>query len=152
MHGTYIHGNSGIHVRNNIYYLMWLDREQSQIGSFLLWKNVLHACETCSELPSNTSTNARWGNRNGYGGGRSEKANCEETLARHPEGREAVIPAGYLFCYPFRWSIKELMKIVEEEEGQRGGCTRYLKKNGSIYGEEKDHTYRFHTRIFYQWK
>ena len=59
-------------------------------------------------------------------GGRSEKANCEETLARHPEGREAVIPAGYLFCYPFRWSIKELMKIVEEEEGQRGGCTRYF--------------------------
>ena len=52
-------GNSEVsaHVRSNFFYLNCLDREQSQIVFFSLKRpTFLHACTTCSKLPSNIST------------------------------------------------------------------------------------------------
>ena len=59
VHGTYIlDGNSemGPHVRRNICYVISLGREQSQIEIAPERPIFLHACATCSELPSNIST------------------------------------------------------------------------------------------------
>ena len=60
---TFLDGNSeiGAQVRSNLYYLICLRRlnssGQSQIGFFSLKRPIfLHACTTCSELPSNIST------------------------------------------------------------------------------------------------